>query len=131
MFLKAIRPVQKGVEIEENYGPTFYFRARKDRQAQLATRYWFNCACAACKQNWPLLKNLSVKLGPVQDLKPFKMATELMSEGKAVSAFRVLCRLLSSLGTEHGECPTKEYITIEDKLRTCITNMGTVRIVHT
>lgn len=129
MQLKAVRSVSAGEEIQENYGPTFYFKSKKERQESLQSRYWFNCACAACQNKWPLLKNLKNKFGPAEDLKPFQMAVQLMAEGKAVEAFHVLCRLLSSVPLEWRECPSKDYILIEDKLRTCITNMGTVRVI--
>jgi hypothetical protein len=48
----------------ENYGPTFYLKSRNARQTELAGRYWFQCRCAACNDNWPLLEQvLSLKVG--------------------------------------------------------------------
>ena len=44
-----------GEEVSDNYGPVFYFKPRVQRQAELAARYWFNCACPPCQGDWPLL----------------------------------------------------------------------------
>lgn len=55
IVITALRPLLKGELIAENYGPIFTRRSLAERQRSLAARYWFNCACAACTQNWPSL----------------------------------------------------------------------------
>ena len=56
LVLVAARSVAAGAEVHENYGPTFYLRGRAGRRRHLAARYWFDCRCAPCAGDWPLLK---------------------------------------------------------------------------
>lgn len=52
--------------IAENYGPIYTQVKRESRQAQLKARYWFDCSCVPCKQNWPLFEAMNM------DILPFK-----------------------------------------------------------
>ncbi|XP_069365158.1 SET and MYND domain-containing protein 4 isoform X1 [Maniola hyperantus] len=58
IILRAIRPLRPGEIVSENYGPHFLMRGLKERQRMLACRYWFRCECIACKENWPILKQM-------------------------------------------------------------------------
>ena len=51
--------VFQGDEICENYGPIFFHSGREDRQERLQKQYWFKCACIACKENWPLMQEMT------------------------------------------------------------------------
>ncbi|XP_059055268.1 SET and MYND domain-containing protein 4 [Achroia grisella] len=59
IVLRATRPLSPGEVVSENYGPHFLMRGLKERQRALTCRYWFRCECAACKEDWPTLKQLS------------------------------------------------------------------------
>nr|XP_026500608.1 SET and MYND domain-containing protein 4 [Vanessa tameamea] len=61
IVLRAIRPLQPGEVVSENYGPHFLMRSLKERQRMLACRYWFRCDCIACKENWPTLKQMNAE----------------------------------------------------------------------
>ena len=56
MVLRALVPLGPGQEVSENYGPVFYFKGRAERRQELGARYWFQCGCRACAEDWPLLK---------------------------------------------------------------------------
>lgn len=45
----------------ENYGPTFTKHPLKERKRMLTSRYWFECDCVACKEDWPVLQHLTNK----------------------------------------------------------------------
>ncbi len=45
--------------VTENYGPTFFDMPKKKRQSILKERYWFQCGCQACKDDWPTIKKMN------------------------------------------------------------------------
>lgn len=59
LIFNSIRPHTKGEVIAENYGPIFTKQTLHERQRNLASRYWFKCACRACKEDWPVLDKLN------------------------------------------------------------------------
>ncbi|XP_013162421.1 PREDICTED: SET and MYND domain-containing protein 4-like [Papilio xuthus] len=59
IILRAIRPLEAGEMVSENYGPNVLVRNLAERQKSLACRYWFKCDCLACKEDWPLLKQMN------------------------------------------------------------------------
>lgn len=61
IVLCAAKPLQSGEMIAENYGPIFTKLPLHIRQRNLQSRYWFNCACVCCKEDWPILDRLSNK----------------------------------------------------------------------
>ncbi|KYM81841.1 SET and MYND domain-containing protein 4 [Atta colombica] len=65
IVIRAIRGLRPGDVIAENYGPIFTKRTLAERQRTLTGRYWFQCMCKACQEDWPCFENLtndSVKL---------------------------------------------------------------------
>lgn len=61
IVLCTSHPIQIGDGISENYGPVFTKQTVAIRQRNLQSRYWFKCACTACKENWPSLDKLNNK----------------------------------------------------------------------
>lgn len=61
LIFNSIRPHVKGEVVAENYGPIFSKQTLPERQRNLASRYWFKCACRACRENWPVLDKLNNK----------------------------------------------------------------------
>lgn len=53
IVITAARPLNPGDAIAENYGPIFTRKPLTERQRSLSSRYWFQCQCQACKQDWP------------------------------------------------------------------------------
>lgn len=61
LVLTTVRTLNAGDAITENYGPTFTKFPLKDRKRMLQSRYWFECDCVACKEDWPVLQHLTNK----------------------------------------------------------------------
>lgn len=61
IVLSAAHPMHPGETISENYGPIFTKQTLAIRKRYLKSRYWFDCACVACKENWPTFDKLSNK----------------------------------------------------------------------
>ena len=125
MVLKTLHPIKRGSEVAENYGHAFYLEPRKDRRLQLSARYWFDCQCQACTDNLPLLDKLPVasNYNPAA-MTHYKAGMDLMLKGNAVEAaecFKMCLKLLYENRAERSQ----DAIRAEDKLRTCIGNMGT------
>ncbi|KAL5241356.1 hypothetical protein ACI65C_008766 [Semiaphis heraclei] len=53
VVIHNIRELRAGEAITENYGPMFMFHPKVERQQTLKNRYWFECNCIACCQDWP------------------------------------------------------------------------------
>ncbi|KAF0298404.1 SET and MYND domain-containing protein 4 [Amphibalanus amphitrite] len=53
LAVHSVMPVAAGQPIFENYGPIYSHKAKPDRQHWLSSRYWFDCRCVACEENWP------------------------------------------------------------------------------
>ncbi|KYN03191.1 PREDICTED: SET and MYND domain-containing protein 4-like [Cyphomyrmex costatus] len=58
MIVRAIRTINVGEEISENYGPIFTTTPESERKRKLRMQYWFDCNCEACSGHWPLLDEL-------------------------------------------------------------------------
>ncbi|KAL6433387.1 hypothetical protein ACFW04_006499 [Cataglyphis niger] len=59
IVIRAVRGLQPGDVIAENYGPIFTKRTLAERQRTLTGRYWFRCTCKACQEDWPHFENLT------------------------------------------------------------------------
>ncbi|XP_050453383.1 SET and MYND domain-containing protein 4 isoform X2 [Cataglyphis hispanica] len=59
IVIRAVRGLQPGDVIAENYGPIFTKRTLAERQRTLTGRYWFRCTCQACQEDWPYFENLT------------------------------------------------------------------------
>ncbi|XP_046145989.1 SET and MYND domain-containing protein 4-like isoform X1 [Osmia bicornis bicornis] len=70
IVIRAIRRLQPGDVVAENYGPIFTKRTLKERQNTLAGRYWFRCECTACREDWPLFDGLSNDLVRLRSVVP-------------------------------------------------------------
>ena len=91
-------------------------------------RYWFDCGCQACQNDWPLLSHLrnDAKLGRSKE---FSKGKELVARGRVGAARKELskaidCHYASKKKTLFDEAPCEEAIRAEDKLRTALANMG-------
>ncbi len=122
MTLKALRPLNKGQKVNDNYGPTFYFKEASLRRLELNDRYWFHCECDACKAKWPLLEKLPKECEGIEHVGLVK-AQRLMDKGKVEEAIKVLLDHVKA--HEKGQ-PSEESVRMEDKLRTCFANFGSV-----
>lgn len=58
MHVIAIRNVEPGEQLTENYGPLYSQNAKDVRRQKLKKFYWFDCNCEACEQNWPVYEDM-------------------------------------------------------------------------
>ncbi|XP_046652353.1 SET and MYND domain-containing protein 4-like [Daphnia pulicaria] len=59
MVITSTRCVKRGQMVAENYGPIFTHKHLTDRQQSLQGRYWFNCQCLACQNDWPVYDGMT------------------------------------------------------------------------
>lgn len=57
-MVRAIKTIAEGEPVNENYGPIYTRKAREQRRKALKERYWFDCCCQACEENWPKINEL-------------------------------------------------------------------------
>jgi len=55
---RTIKPIQKGQEVAENYGPIYTTSPLEERRKTLRNQYWFECGCEACSDFWPLFDDM-------------------------------------------------------------------------
>ena len=138
LVLKSLAPVQAGQEVSENYGPVFYFKDRRARQQELRARYWFNCDCRACREDWPVLqKATKVRWrgqedeAALEDLRTlYDCGADFMEHGQAEDAIQSLTEYINEVYSL-VQPPLETVIRAEDKLRTCFNNSGTVLFQET
>ncbi|CAL4136244.1 unnamed protein product [Meganyctiphanes norvegica] len=62
VITKAYRKLKKGEMIPENYGQTYVAAPKSKRKQELKERYWFDCLCQACQDDWPMYKDFDPKM---------------------------------------------------------------------
>jgi hypothetical protein len=58
MVVKSLHNMRPGELVCENYGPVFTRIPLEERRKVLRARYWFECACPACVENWPMYSEM-------------------------------------------------------------------------
>ncbi|XP_069689519.1 SET and MYND domain-containing protein 4-like isoform X2 [Periplaneta americana] len=58
VIVRAIKNIQCGEMIAENYGQIFTQTPRAERRAILKSQYRFDCVCVPCQEDWPLFSNM-------------------------------------------------------------------------
>ena len=56
--VRAIKRINIGEEIVDNYGFLYPVEKKVDRIKHLKEQYYFTCSCIACTENWPLYQDL-------------------------------------------------------------------------
>lgn len=59
IHVHAIRTIEAGEMIAENYGPIYTNMGRTERRAKLQDVYRFRCECAPCVDDWPQFNAMS------------------------------------------------------------------------
>lgn len=59
IVIKSARPLDENEVLSENYGAHYAKKNLMARTRELTSRYWFNCKCKACEEDWPTIENLS------------------------------------------------------------------------
>ena len=134
LVIKSLVTVDKGQEVSDNYGPVFYFKTKADRQKEVSARYWFECKCLACTEDWPLLGksqeprwkgdiNEHARLEYLESV--YKCGVDFLEAGDRDSAVENLKESIDGM-YEIINSPWDILTRAEDKLRTCCNDMGTV-----
>ncbi|XP_023288710.1 SET and MYND domain-containing protein 4-like [Orussus abietinus] len=53
LVLYAIQPIRKGEQLFSTYTACFFTMGKDARQKRLKYRYYFDCHCRPCEENWP------------------------------------------------------------------------------
>ncbi|KYB29741.1 SET and MYND domain-containing protein 4 [Tribolium castaneum] len=75
MIVRTIKPIKAGEIIYENYGPLYTSMDADERRVTLQNRYWFECYCTPCQQEWPLFEYMDpnqIKIGCQKENCPFE-----------------------------------------------------------
>lgn len=75
VIVRTVKPIKSGEIIAENYGPIYTQVERSDRRLELKQRYWFECNCRPCVENWPLFRHMT------DDFLPFRCNKTLDCKG--------------------------------------------------
>ncbi|KAK4298803.1 hypothetical protein Pmani_028882 [Petrolisthes manimaculis] len=121
---KSIRNIKKGELVPENYGQSFTCKDRSNRRMELADRYWFECNCEACQNDWPLYKNMNntsmkFKCTKCQTVLPINPETHLMPVAKCekcgehTNIMGTLKNLQNTEQTFKGACKEMEAFNLE------------------
>ncbi|CAH0400812.1 unnamed protein product [Chilo suppressalis] len=126
MFLFALRPIKKGMQLFDNYGAHHAIEDLYTRIHHLKFQYKFTCHCEACINNWPQYlftrpaKNLPRKL---------KIQKEKLLDGNAIDKlqkadrataekiFKPLCELAENL---ESYAPCTELADCQESLKQCL-----------
>eukprot|EP00092_Neocalanus_flemingeri_P005382 GFUD01005799.1.p1 GENE.GFUD01005799.1~~GFUD01005799.1.p1 ORF type:complete len:667 (-),score=156.69 GFUD01005799.1:117-2117(-) len=133
LVLKSLTPILPGQEVCENYGQVFYFKTKTERQKELSGRYWFECDCQACREDWPLLMENSKivwkgdeNMSALEDLDTiYDCGSDFMEHGQGKDAAESLTEYINEV-SKLIDPPLETVIRAQDKLRTCFNDMGTV-----
>lgn len=55
--VRATRTIYPNEKVYDNYGEFYHIAEKEGRQQRLDLQYFFHCACAACKNSWPLYRD--------------------------------------------------------------------------
>jgi len=134
LVIKSLMHIDKGEEVNDNYGQVFYFKESKERQRELNARYWFKCRCKPCTEEWPLLGSSTqprwkqtteekAKLDSLESV--YKHAVQHYDDGQRCAAAEKLVDCIN--GLHEIVVPPFDCLTrAEDKLRSCYNLSGTV-----
>ncbi|KAG0713717.1 SET and MYND domain-containing protein 4 [Chionoecetes opilio] len=124
VITKAVRTISKGEIVPENYGQAFPTKVKTQRKADLADRYWFDCNCEACQNDWPMYKDMDSSTqrfkchkchGPLpvntdQVLNPFIKCEKC---GEQTNILSTLKNLQNTEQTFRGACKEMEAYNLE------------------
>lgn len=60
--VRAIRKVNKGEQVFDNYGVVYAVNDYDERQSKLVEQYFFQCGCICCTDKWPMYDEIPKEL---------------------------------------------------------------------
>ena len=94
LYVRANRSMKPEEEVTVDYGVVFYKDPHSSRRGRLQFRYCFDCQCPACKDEWPLWRDLEAEM-PV--FKCEECHKELLMGGKIIDKTSIRCAKCNSL----------------------------------
>lgn len=134
VITKSVRNIRKGEIVPENYGQAFPSKNKIQRKAELADRYWFECNCEACQNDWPMYKDMDstsfnfkchkcqspVPVNTEQVLNPFIKCEKC---GEQTNILSTLKNLQNTEQTFKGACKEMEAFNLEKAEALMIENL--------
>jgi len=86
MVVQASKNIKKGEEVTENYHPIAMVLERDERQKYLESSYNFVCACTACVNNLPTIRQLPLEENLT--IEATEVWAEMLAEAKLLQVWR-------------------------------------------
>ncbi|VEN36587.1 unnamed protein product [Callosobruchus maculatus] len=121
--LRAIRTIQAGEQLFDNYGYHHAVEPRESRRSSLRKQYFFDCSCEACEQDWPLypdLPDLGVVALDCLDL-------ERLRNGDIGYAQEIVGDVLEAARKMEHPQPNKQFAELQEAAKQCFALIGNVR----
>ncbi|RZC33209.1 SET and MYND domain-containing protein 4 [Asbolus verrucosus] len=115
IVLRAIQSIRKGEQCLDNYGYHHALMPKTERQKYLKSQYYFDCACAACADDWPLYDALP----GTDDVCIDETLLAQLSSADVGAAEAVLEGALSKLRDSEGSIPSKDFCQIQEVVKQC------------
>uniref|UniRef100_A0A8D8WSG7 Protein-lysine N-methyltransferase SMYD4 n=1 Tax=Cacopsylla melanoneura TaxID=428564 RepID=A0A8D8WSG7_9HEMI len=113
IIIKSLRPLKANEMVAENYGMVYNRKKMIDRQKILSARYWFQCQCQACIEDWPLTEAL--------DAYPVKIRCSNQKCKKTIVTLKNL--KTSTKQIENKKCPSCRTVSNITELKQKISNL--------
>ncbi|XP_046969169.1 SET and MYND domain-containing protein 4-like [Vanessa cardui] len=128
MIVFALRPIKKGMQIFDNYGPHHALEERSSRQATLKFQFKFTCLCEACVNNWPNYMYLTMRQSNSVPAKLVRSKNSLLNEhvidqlqrgnlDTALKTYKGICDLCKLL---EPYAPCMELCDCQESLKQCL-----------
>lgn len=129
--VSTIRRIGAGEELVDNYGYHYATQDRMERRAKLRHQYYFDCACSACEQRWPLYHDIprlpsrfrqSIADTLQADLEGFMQLSGRLDPAdlkRAAGRFAHFIRLMD-LDSNAIRRPVREYNDAQEALKQCL-----------
>lgn len=117
-YIMVNRPIKAGQQLFDNYGFHHCLESLKDRQKSLKSQYMFECACEACRNEYPLYTELKNKIRTPAIIEDDIKKLQKLDLDTAEYRYRYCGALLDELD-ERGNYPCTEISTLQECLLRC------------